>query len=263
MRMIGPHSNGPASLPYAARGNAAYAYAGVGDLLSSIGEWAAPQYAESANAVLLMAGARDLLNDVPASHILMRYGQLLGAMTRAFGKDTRIFVSNVLDLTTVQAPPGVRHEWATLNAQLPAFVSYFRNKGLNVRFVDMVSMTQLCPESPRNNTLCCISDNVHPSSSGYARLALAWSRVLQMSHPSRPGHSGNDDAAGVTEAEGKGESEEETEDAAFARLISGGGSGRDGRVAEKEEGAEPSAAVVVVEEDVEEERRDGARPDDE
>lgn len=182
--LVGPQSNGPAALPLAARGNAGYPGATIGpsksglDLMTRFGEWAAAPFS-SVDYVLLLIGTNDIWSWEAPSTILGRYGALLDRVRGAFSPATRVLVSSVLDMDTVPDVPNVTATRAAVNAGLAALVAARARAGwAALELVDVAAATGLCPESPRNNSLCCRAYNVHPSDAGYARVAAAWFAVI-------------------------------------------------------------------------------------
>ena len=188
--MVGPQSNCAANVTRMACRNAGFSGASIGptkngwDLMTLYAEWATP-FAD-ADLVLLLIGTNDLWSGDSSTTVLRNYAALLARMNSTFAPSTSILVGSILDMTTITWPPDIHEEWSATNTGLKALVdslvpvqepqSFGRSR---FEFIDLAVETGLCPETPRNNSLCCRAYNVHPSDSGYDRLAAAWMHAIQ------------------------------------------------------------------------------------
>ncbi|EAT78480.2 hypothetical protein HBI56_184660 [Parastagonospora nodorum] len=139
-----------------------------GYTISQIRGVAAGGLALKPNVVLLHAGTNDLNRGNPASEpdaqAPQRLGQLIDDVLKAV-PDAVVIVAKIIQ----SKQSGLNANVKTFNNAIPAIVAARVSKGSKVSVVDMSVL----------NTSSDLSDNLHPSVAGYARMGDIWNAGIK------------------------------------------------------------------------------------
>lgn len=116
------------------------------------------------DAVLVMLGTNDVLQDYQLSTAPDRIGQLIDKIS-AKAPNTQVLVSSILPLQNSTD----NQQAQTFNSQLPNIIDTKSSEGKKVSFVDINSKLATSE----------LADGVHPTIDGYTKIANAWYEALQ------------------------------------------------------------------------------------
>ena len=151
---VGSQSNGPASLRD--RDHEGHSGWRIDEILAQIPAWLR-EY--EPRIVLLLIGTNDVVQAYRLAEAPARLDALVGAI--AAGEAARtVFVSSLPPLADLQASAAAEK----LNLAIPGIVERQTRRGRAVRFVDLHARLSTSD----------LSDGVHPSRAGYAKLAAGW-----------------------------------------------------------------------------------------
>jgi lysophospholipase L1-like esterase len=166
VNLIGPNSDGPASLPDTA--NAGFPGDTTAQLLERLPGLLAQQVP---GAVLLLAGANDLLQGIPQATIIANLSSMIN-MIAAAGPATQIYVATLTPLSADSV--------TSLNTAISTLASQASAAGQNVTLVNMsnVTMADIGP------------DGTHPTAAGYGLMAQNWYNAILAHQGSQGGTPG-------------------------------------------------------------------------
>jgi lysophospholipase L1-like esterase len=114
--------------------------------------------------VLLHAGTNDMIQGIDLPNAPARLGTLIDKIT-ATRPDAQVLVASIVPLGTASQETNVR----AFNAAIPGIVQARASAGKHVHFVDMHAAL----------TTADLADGIHPSESGYAKMATVWYNALR------------------------------------------------------------------------------------
>ncbi len=159
VNLVGPNSNGPASLPDTA--NAGYPGYTTAQLLGLLPAILAQGVVQD---VFLLAGANDLAQGVPEATTIANLTTIIDTIESAHPA-TNVFLS--------QLPPLVRYSVTSLNDAISSLVSRLSAEGKKVSLVSQSNLT----------TADVGDDGVHPTPAGYALIAQNWYGAILAAQP--------------------------------------------------------------------------------
>ena len=124
------------------------------------------------NLVTIHLGTNDCGQSDPLPVITARMQSLLAHLHTA-APDANVFLASMIGF------PGEPVCSTTFNAQLPDVVAAWRAKGMRIYYVPMAEWSGVCVANITSalGGLCC-SGRVHPTSSGYLRMASAFALAI-------------------------------------------------------------------------------------
>jgi lysophospholipase L1-like esterase len=140
------------------------------------------------HTVLLHIGTNDILQNDDVANAPTRLSGLIDHIT-ATVPTAEVFVAQIIPL----ANSGQNAEVRTYNAAIPGIVSAKASAGQHVHLVDMYDAL----------TTSDLADGVHPTASGYDKMAAVWYSALQ-SVPGSIGQSGGTGGSGAIVGAGSG-----------------------------------------------------------
>jgi len=170
--LVGSQYNGPASLgDHDHEGHPGWR---IDQIDASVTGWLATY---QPHTVLLHIGTNDVLQNYNVSTAPNRLSALIDHMTSA-APNAEVFVAQIIPLANSGQENAVR----TFNAAIPGIVQNKVNAGKHVHLVDMHSAL----------TTADLIDGVHPTASGYDKMAAVWHNALL----SVPGSIGSPSSGG-------------------------------------------------------------------
>jgi VCBS repeat-containing protein len=166
VNLVGPNQEGPASLPDT--GNAGYPGDTTAELLERLPGILAQG---TVGAVLLMAGANDVLQGVPQATTIANLTSML-KMIAAADPAAQIYVATLTPLTAGSV--------TAVNAAITSMVSQENSAGLKVSLVSMSNIT----------TSDLGTDGTHPTATGYGLIAQNWYNAITAQQPNQAGTPG-------------------------------------------------------------------------
>jgi lysophospholipase L1-like esterase len=157
---VGSQSNGDNSLPD--KDHEGHVGWRIDQLNSQAGTWVTTY---RPNVVLLEAGATDLEQGASGQLVAGRLDALLSTVVTA-DKSVHVLVATAAPLNIGGGWNG--QAWQEYNAAVPKLVNKYRTQGYEVSYVDIAGQAGLAQGSPD------IADGVHPTVSGYAKIAEVW-----------------------------------------------------------------------------------------
>ncbi|WP_328615171.1 RICIN domain-containing protein [Amycolatopsis sp. NBC_00355] len=116
------------------------------------------------HTVLLHLGTNDVLQNYDVGRAPARLSGLIDHIT-ATAPDAEVFVATIIPLANSGQESAVR----TFNAAIPGIVQSNRNAGKRVHLVDMHAAL----------TAADLTDGIHPTATGYDKMATTWFGALQ------------------------------------------------------------------------------------
>ncbi|MET9482163.1 SGNH/GDSL hydrolase family protein [Streptomyces sp. NPDC006638] len=156
---VGTQYHGPTTLPD--RDNEGHSGFRIDQIDAQVVDWA-----KRANprTVLLHIGTNDMTQNYDLAGAPARLSALVDHLTAA-APNADVFVASIIPFTN----PGVEARGKAYNAAIPGIVSQWAQKGRRVHFIDMHSAL----------TAADLADGVHPTATGYAKMADRWYTTLR------------------------------------------------------------------------------------